>query len=129
MGWRDLFGRFNTEGSVPEVNNGDVLVAIPKLRPPTIQELVQRYVRESVSRQAVADGMESFDEADDFEEDDPDVIPMTHHEVAALTDDELRGVASGYGLELRDDRPARRVAPQEGKPPKTPLEAAGGEPE
>lgn len=107
-----FLGRFS-RGPEPEVNDGKLLVGIPATRPPSIQELVQRYVREALSPAAVAEGKESFEEADDFEEDDPDVVPMTHHEVAALTDEELRGIATGYGVPIADGE-----APQEGRSPK-----------
>lgn len=115
MSWRDLVGRFNRKPSVPEFNSGEVLVGIPSMRPPSIQELVQRYVREAMSPAAEAEGMESFDEADDFEEEDPDVVPLTHHEVIAMDEDELRGHAAGYGLELHNGQ-----VPQEGAAPPTP---------
>jgi len=35
-------------------------------RPPSIQEMVQRLVRQEFSRQAEAGGLETFEEADDF---------------------------------------------------------------
>ncbi|QXP07968.1 MAG: hypothetical protein [Arizlama microvirus] len=41
-------------------------------RPPTLQEQVARLVRTEFSRQAVAEGRESFEEADDFDMDDVD---------------------------------------------------------
>lgn len=43
-------------------------------RPPTMQEMIQRYVREEVSRAAAQAGEESFEEAEDFDvDDDPDL--------------------------------------------------------
>jgi len=43
-------------------------------RPPSMQELIQRYVRTELSRQASQAGEESFEEADDFDvDDDPEL--------------------------------------------------------
>lgn len=53
-------------------------------RPESLQELVQRMVREHVSRVAAAEGEESFDEADDFEVEDDLVEPPTAHELREL---------------------------------------------
>lgn len=41
-------------------------------RPPTMEELIQRYVRTTLSQAAAEDGFESFEEADDFEIDEPE---------------------------------------------------------
>lgn len=64
--------------------------------------MVQKYIRETVSAAAVDDGNDSFEDADDFEEEDPDIIPLTHHQVIAMEDHELREYAAGYGLQLTD---------------------------
>lgn len=43
-------------------------------RPPSMQELIQRYVRTELSRQAGQAGEETFEEADDFDvDDDPEL--------------------------------------------------------
>jgi len=85
-------------------------------RPLSMKEMVQRYIREEVSRSASQDdGQESWEEANDFTEEDPDTIPLTHHQVIAMDDSELREEAmSSYGIDLVDDRPE---APQEERAP------------
>jgi len=80
-------------------------------RPLTMQEMVQRYIREEISKSAAADDMETFEESDDFGEDDPEIIPLTHHQVIAMDEVELRGVAlQHYGIDLVDDMETASVA-------------------
>lgn len=103
------------------------------VRPPTIQEMIHKYVREVISSQAVEDGDESFEDADDFEIEDEDgeELPITHHQVVAMTEQELRGIAASYGIDLVDDQADPGQVPQEGASPKAvsktrPANAAGG---
>ncbi|AXH75026.1 MAG: hypothetical protein [Microviridae sp.] len=105
----NLVGRFSRTRQ-PEENDGVGIEITPlQQRPLTIQEMMARYVRQ-LSAQAEQEGEESFEEADDFEEEDPDYIPITHHQVVAMSDDELRGVAAAYGIEVNDPQ-----APQEAR--------------
>jgi len=126
-----LLGRLRKERT-PEVNSGLRLESATGVKPLTMEEMMRRYIREEVSRSAELDGEESFEEADDFEEEDPEVIPLTHHQVMAMTDSELREEAlSGYGIDLVDDAPGSpssapngeagqaEQAPQEAPPPPT----------
>lgn len=95
-----LLGRFSGQRD-PEENCGVPTEApVSAHRPPSIEDMVKMYIRQNVSAAAQADDDESFDEADDFEEEDADTIPITHHQVVAMTEDELRGHAASYGLEL-----------------------------
>ncbi|WNK13870.1 MAG: hypothetical protein [Microvirus sp.] len=111
MSLTNLLGRFSRK-STSETNSGiPVAVAPQAQRPLTIQEMVQKYIREAVSSQAVDDGQESFEDADDFEEDDPDTIPITHHQVVAMDDNELRSIAASYGIVLSDP-PGSSGAPE-----------------
>lgn len=79
-------------------------------QPESLESMLQRMVRGALSRDAEAKGFDSFEDADDFEEEDPDVISLTHHEVAAMTDEELRDEATSLGYTLTDGE-----APQESK--------------
>jgi len=54
--------------------------------PDTIQEMIQRYVRNEVSQQAAMDNLGTFEEEDDFTEDDTDDLPFSEFDV---TDYEL----------------------------------------
>jgi len=105
-----LLGRFFGKRD-PEKNSG-IPVEVPGgERPLTMQEMIQRYVRQEVSRAADAQDLDTFDEADDFEEEDPDVIPLTHHQVVAMDESELRDTArSLYGIDLVDDVAGASVA-------------------
>jgi len=100
-----LLGRFFGKRD-PEKNSG-IPVEVPGgERPLTMQEMIQRYIRQELAGQvAVEKGedVDSFDEADDFEEDDPEIIPLTHHQVIAMDESELRESArSLYGIDLVD---------------------------
>jgi len=123
-----LLGRFSGRRQ-PEENSGiPVEAQVGFHRPPSIEEMVKMYIRQNVSQAADEDGEETFDEADDFEEEDPDVIPITHHQIVAMTEDELRGHAAAYGLELV--RPQRAAADQAatgspGAPEATPVGTSG----
>lgn len=121
-----ILGRFTRPGqSKPEQNSGIPVESFAAHAPPmTIQQMVQKYVREAVSARATRDDDETFDEADDFEEEDPDTIPFdpTHHQVIAMDDVELRGIATAYGVELSDAE-----APQEGA--SRPAAAAAAKPQ
>jgi len=98
-----LLGRLRCDRT-PEVNSGLRLESATGVKPLTMEEMMRRYIREEVSRSAELSGEETFEEADDFEEEDPEVIPLTHHQVLAMTDSELREEAlSGYGIDLVDE--------------------------
>lgn len=105
-----LLGRKSKVRDV-EVNDGVPVAGTPTVRPLTMSELVKQMIRREVSRDAQAEGYESFEEADDFEEEDPDVLPLTHHQVEAMNRHELQEEANGYGLELVDELPAKESVP------------------
>ncbi|UDN67661.1 hypothetical protein [robinz microvirus RP_86] len=130
MSFRQLLGRLSRQRD-PEYNSG-IGFEIPTGKAPlTMQEMVQRYIREAVSAQAVDDGQESFEEANDFEEDDPDVIPLTHHQVIAMDDSELREEAGNLGYFLTDDSPPTEAPQEKRQPGQSGLAAgsSGGPPE
>lgn len=53
-------------------------------RPESVQEMMARMVRTSISQMAVSQGKESFDEAFDFDVDDDAELPLTSHELVAM---------------------------------------------
>lgn len=87
-------------------------------RPPEpLAELVQRLVRSELSRQAVAEGQESFEEADDFEVDeDPDDF-VSAYEVKEMVpepgQDDATPLDTGKPVQKAADAP---VAPQQSDP-------------
>lgn len=116
---KKLLGRYNLTSTEPEFNSGiPVEMTVHQERPLSIEEMVQRYVRTTISAAAEDDDADSFEEADDFEEEDPDVIDLTHHQVLAMSDDEVRDYASNYGVSIPE-------APQESTPPPASGEAPG----
>ncbi len=56
--------------------------------PETIQQQIQRYVRQEVSAHAALDELETFDQADDFEEDNFDALPASMFEVQQELEDD-----------------------------------------
>ncbi len=58
-----------------------VAVPVGYEHPPTMTELIQRYVRLEVSQAASADGLGTFQEEDDFSVDEIDPLPMTAYAV------------------------------------------------
>jgi len=100
-----LLGRFFGKQQ-PEYNSGIPIEVPAGQRPLTMAEMVKRYIREEVSKAAAAEDFDTFDESDDFDEEDPETIPLTHHQVIAMDARELRDVALvDYGIDLVDDPP------------------------
>ncbi len=57
----------------------------PETAPPTLREQIQTAIRSEMSLAAENAGFESFDQADDFEEDDPDHLALTAYEMVLMT--------------------------------------------
>ncbi len=79
-------------------------------QPPSTRELVQQYVQEAVSAQAVEDGYGSFEEEDDFEDEDERLLDLSGFEVTEFP--------------MEDEGPAD-AAPPEASPPEGPTEPPG----
>ena len=62
---------------------------IPGLeRPLSIQEEMKQFIRQEISNHAQTEGFESFEEADDFEEEDGEADLLTDYTVIELRQDE-----------------------------------------
>lgn len=88
----------------PEHNSGIPLEAHPAMhnKPESIQDMMARFVQAEFLKRAQTEDVESPEDADDFEEESPDIIPLTHHEVMAMDVEELQD----YSLvPLVDDTP------------------------
>lgn len=65
---------------VPDPRPVEVPVGLK--RPLTLQEEIKRFVRSELSTRAAAEGVETFEEADDFElDEDPDLVHPTEYEM------------------------------------------------
>lgn len=62
-------------------------VAVPISRPLPLAEELRRLVRVELSRRAADDGEESFEEADDFDEDDDELEFVTKYTVRDMAPD------------------------------------------
>lgn len=69
--------------------------------PESLDQKIARMIRVGVSQYAQAQGAESFEEADDFDVEDPEALPESVHE---LDDDQERI--------MRDQEAVRRIPPQ-----------------
>ncbi len=49
--------------------------------PPSMRELVQEYVEQTLSRQAQSEGLGTFEEEDDFDVDDDEMLDLSGYEV------------------------------------------------
>lgn len=61
-------------------------------RPLSLSEQIKRMVRVELSRQAVDDGQESFEEADDFDVEDEEAEFLSPYEVSEMAPEPLQGV-------------------------------------
>lgn len=50
-------------------------------RPPTLDELVKVHVEGALSEHAQGEGYETWSEANDFEEEDPELLPLTEYQM------------------------------------------------
>lgn len=57
-------------------------------KPESLESKMRRFIRTEFSRQAQDQGMESFDEANDFDMDDEADLPLTRYEAHELIDEE-----------------------------------------
>lgn len=89
-------------------------------RPLTLAQQMQRMIRTELSKQAVDDGQESFEEADDFDVDeDPDPLSQYEQIIGVAPNDNQFGPAPGLDdAPTLDDNPPPSPAPE---PPATPL--------
>ncbi len=81
-GFRDRFHKARTKSKVDPMPHD---LASPEYRPPTIREQIQNAIRSEMSIRAQDAGLETFEEADDFEEVDPEDFGMTIYEQALMT--------------------------------------------
>lgn len=71
----------------PEANSGiPVAMPINCERPPSLEALVAKYVHETMTQKENV-AKETWEEADDFEEDDPDTLDLSKYEFVNLQDD------------------------------------------
>lgn len=74
----DEFGR-----QIPDPRPVEVPIAFQ--RPLSLQDEIKRFVRLELSKRAAAQELESFEEADDFDVDDEDPLPVTPYEVREMS--------------------------------------------
>ncbi len=120
-GFRDRFHARRTKSAVDPMPHD---LASPEYRPPTIREQIQAAIRSELSIRAQDAGLETFEEADDFEEVDPEDFGMTIYEQALMTpenDETLDG--SPEPVESTEPDPAPTPATDTPEPPAAPDEA------
>lgn len=99
-------------------------------RPLTLQEEIRRMIAVETSRAAEDAGLESFEEADDFDVPDGEDDFVSPYEIKEMTDEwpeESSEPTSGSaGQETDGEVSARREAPQNGEGDGSPSAADGG---
>ncbi len=95
--------RIHARASLPEVPDPIPLeLPVGYEQPPSMQELVQQYVRETLSDDAAASDMGTFEEEDDFEVDDENLLDLSGYEV--------------HEFEMVEENPVEDPAPPEDPP-------------
>lgn len=76
-------------------------------RPPSLREMIQQHIRTEMSLTAQGEGMETFEEADDFEVDeDPD--PLSQYELREMAEERPKPPA-----EAPKEKPPESAKPAE----------------
>lgn len=97
-------------------------------RPLTLQEEIQRLIRNQMSQNAAAQGFESFEEANDFDVDD-DADPFTQYEVAEMQEEPNLPKESENGKVEPGGAAMREGVPKAGGENISAQSSAGGRPE
>ncbi len=106
--FRELLGMPRRERIHARVRVPEVLDPIPLELPvgynaePSMRDLVQEYVRGALSQQAAEENLGTFEEEDDFEEENPNLLDLSGYEVTEF--------------EMVDEYPAPDAAPPGGPP-------------
>lgn len=112
------FRRLQGEPDRP-LDTTPVELPIGARRPASLQDYIARMVRDAVSAER-GEEFESWEESDDFEEDDPDTLDFSQYELQSLQDE---ASIQDYGLEA-DPKFKRAQAPSE-----APQETISGQPD
>ena len=62
-------------------------VEMPVQAPETTQEMLGRMIAEHLARQAAAEGFGTWEEEDDFEDEEPDVLDFSAYELEEIQDE------------------------------------------
>lgn len=65
-------------------------IEVPITQPPTLKEMVRSIVRTEVSRAAYEQGFDTFEEHDDFSEEDPDPDFTSRYEVREMEEEDIQ---------------------------------------
>ncbi len=122
MGFRDRFHARVTKSVVDPMPHE---LASPEYRPPTLREQIQNAIRSEMSIIAQDRGLETFEEADDFTEDDPEAMPPTIYEQALMGPENDESL-DGENIEAPEEPP--KPSDEETPTPTTPAEASVTEP-
>lgn len=105
-----------------EIHTGQTLPPRPgDMRPPDLAAQIRALIRHELSRSADAEGLESFEEANDFEIEDEEPEVLTQYELADMAPESVQGAGEDNLPDEEDDSDARRETVPEGRP------AVGGE--
>ena len=97
-------------------------MAVTHQKPPTLKEELQRYVRYEVSRIGQAEGYESFEEFDDFTEDEPEPDWSSEYEMSDMQEEAEYTDPSAPEMDFSRSDHIEANAPN-ANPPEPPLTA------
>lgn len=78
--------RMGVPNSERELDTTPVEMPIGSVRPTPLHDLIARMVRQAVSDETEVD-FEAFDEADDFEEEDPDTLDLSAYQLSETNEE------------------------------------------
>lgn len=98
-------------------------------KPPTMQEMIKMYIRQGLSQMANEQGMETFEEANDFDtgEDGEDVLPTSVHEYTEMQEEELNRALKEVNVEPSQSKEVSNASkPEAGRGVEAKQEGAAG---
>ncbi len=105
----------NPKGDPENVDTTPIEMPLGAMRPTPLQDIVARMVREAVESEK-GDEFETFEESNDFEEEDPDVMDFTPYEMTAMQDEHYFQDADAH----REQEQQQRSPDPEEDPPAPP---------
>ena len=88
-----------------------IAIPIGNKKPLSLQEEIQRFIRSEISENAESKGEETFEEADDFEEENPETLDLSNYEFPEIQEDYIEAPQAPQEGDIPDEAPADQPAP------------------
>ncbi len=108
-----------------EVDPIPIAPTVNQSKPETLQDEIRRFIRQEVSTHAELAGNESFEEADDFEEENPEHLDLSPYEFVEIQEEYIPEVTADPTQAPQEaDLPAELASDHEAdEPSETPAQA------